>query len=709
LRRSCLFALGWVCSGCAGGPPALDLAAAGDRIVSASVAGRDRAWLLGQLDKGVRLPDGHWRAIPAGAPSRTVFELELPRDARLELACGVDEALEGLGSVEFIVKLASEAGESVVHHALLDPTHKPEHRGFVPASVDLRAHAGRRVRLSFETSSQAALRDPKSAAWGNPVLTSRDEGQPLVVVYLVDTLRADHTSVYGYARPTTPRLAELARDGVVFENAVAQSSWTRPAVASLLTSLLPAEHGAVFVRGRVMPPTETLAEMLDARGFATAAAVSNTVVSAPRTGFEQGFHVFLDRRPQAQDTVDAALERLGAMAGRPAFLYVHTMDPHIPYAPPEPWLSMFEPKPTPQAPGRDPRRDPDPVANRDAFVARYDGEIAYGDAQLGRFLDELKARGLYDRALIVFLSDHGEEFYDHGDWGHGVSLYEELVRIPLVVKYPRQRGAGRRVSRLVQHVDVVPTVLRELGLPIPERLAGRPLQEAGTAAERPALLEVSHRGHVLHGVRRGREKYLRRFSPADDEVYFDLAQDPGEERNAVGTLGERLRALRAEIGPSLRPNPFHNVVRCVGPGAYELEIGVAGWIEDVDGTGLGKNGSVTLAPERERLGVLCRPGPGESRELRFIARPRGTRVTLSGRREGRPLRPEEVRLGGEAVAARELPSVLPDLDSAPEFKPFAPQQARSGVYSWIEKRPGDDVLELDASAQEQLRALGYIQ
>jgi len=714
LRALALVALASLAAACAPGPGAVDLAGSAASIVEASVAGRDREWLVAQLalDKGVRLADSHLRSIPAGAPSRIVFEIVAPPQAQLRFACGVDEKLVGRGSVEFVVKLERDGREQLVHHALLDPTHRKEHRQFVPGLVDLSAHAGRKLRLILETSSQESLRDARSAVWGNPVVTSRDHGEPLVVVYLVDTLRADHTGPYGYARATTPRLADFARDGVVFENAVAHSSWTRPSVASFLTSQLPAEHGAVFVRGRLDAKNETLAEMLDAAGFATAAAVGNTVVSAPRTGFEQGFHAFVDTRPVAKDTVDAALRLLDATRGRPTFLYVHTMDPHIPYQPPEPWLSMFDPKPTGDAPGRDPRRDKDPERNREAFVARYDGEIAYGDAEFGRFVAELKARGLYDRSLIVFLSDHGEEFLDHGDWGHGVSLYEELVRIPLVVKFPRNRHAGRRVGGLVQGVDVLPTVLEEMGRPLPATIRGRPLAAAlaGPGVARPAILEVSHRGHVIHGVRGESEKYLRRFSPENDEVRFDLQRDPAEKSPQPVDSGERARGLRSAIGASLVPNPFRNVLRCVGPGSFELEVGVAGWIQDVEATGLGPGESAIPSAERNRLTLRCRPGAGAPREVRFVARPRGTRVTVSGTRDGRPLRSDDVRLGGEARPTPVLPAVLPDLDNAPEFKPFEPASTpRPGVYSWIAVMPGREVPEIGSEAQEQLRALGYIQ
>src|SRR5262249_28044066 len=161
---------------------------------------------------------------------------------------------------------------------------------------------------------------------------------------------------------------------------------------------------------------------------------------------------------EAAGVVDEALRWLDSRRGMPRFLYVHTMDPHVPYTPPAPFDQMFEPHPTPEHPANDPREDYKEPLDRDRLIAQYDGEIAYGDRELGRFLAELKKRGIYDRALIVFLGDHGEEFLDHGQWTHGKSVFDELIHVPLVVKFPRNEHAGRRVAQQVQTADVLPTV-----------------------------------------------------------------------------------------------------------------------------------------------------------------------------------------------------------------------------------------------------------
>src|SRR5436189_85375 len=138
--------------------------------------------------------------------------------------------------------------------------------------------------------------------------------------------------------------------------------------------------------------------------------------------------------------------------GLPTFLYVHTMDPHVPYTPPEPFNMKYEPHPTPEHPAVDPRGDYKEPADLDRLVAQYDGEIAYGDREFGRFVAELKRRGLYDRALVVFLGDHGEEFLDHGQFTHGKTVFDELIHIPMIVKFPDRRGGGQRVKQHVQEV-----------------------------------------------------------------------------------------------------------------------------------------------------------------------------------------------------------------------------------------------------------------
>ena len=467
---------------------------------------------------------------------------------------------------------------------LLDPVARPAHRKWVTADIDLAAHAGRGREVIFETRGyEKGDDDARRAFWGEPVLTVADRDAPLVIVYLVDTLRADHTTPYGYKRDTTPELAAFARDAVVFEQAIAQASWTKPSVASLLTSQLPGRHRAVQLRDTLDAGLTTLPEMLQAKGYSTGGAVANSVIYGVGTNFEQGFDYFAglhgagDRPSKAVDAdvvVDAGLGFLDARRGFPRFLYVHTMDPHVPYGSPPPFDRKFDPPPAPDRPAADPRSDYREPVDKDRLIAQYDGAIAFGDREFGRFVRELKARGLYDRALIVFIADHGEEFLDHGQWTHGKTVFDELIRIPLVVKFPQGRNAGARVAQQVQAVDVLPTVLQALDLPVPAPpvIAGRPLQVvlAGGAPEPPAVSEISHRGFVAHGMRTSRDKYVQRFSPEEDELYFDLVQDPKETISRVDHARERVRFLKGGIEAAMAPNPFRYTLRFEGTEEFEV-------------------------------------------------------------------------------------------------------------------------------------------
>jgi arylsulfatase A-like enzyme len=206
-------------------------------------------------------------------------------------------------------------------------------------------------------------------------------------------------------------------------------------------SLLPAQHRCVEFYTPLDPSLITLAERLREHEYATGAVVANGLVLLKGAHFDQGFTYFSGPPgPQrAAQAVDAALAFLKKREGLPTYLYVHTMNPHWPYAPPSPFDRRFGPSPARVATGPSDEWEP---RDRHRIVAQYDAEIAYGDQEFGRFVRELKARRLYDRALIVFLSDHGEEFLDHGGWEHGHTLFDELVRVPLVREVPRQPARG---------------------------------------------------------------------------------------------------------------------------------------------------------------------------------------------------------------------------------------------------------------------------
>lgn len=281
---------------------------------------------------------------------------------------------------------------------------------------------------------------------------SRDADRDVpVFVISIDTLRSDRLPVYGYTAIETPAISAFRKDAVLFERAFSHVPLTLPSHASLLTGKLPTAHGVRDNMGyRLDAESMTLAEALKARGYATGAAISSYVLRRS-TGVEQGFDFFDDSLDDGNALVPASAERDGdrsrlalekwleGTAGRKVFAWLHLYEPHAPYVPPREFAA----------------KDP------------YDGEVRYADAIVGRFIATLKSRGLYDDAWIVVVSDHGEGLGEHGEDDHGVFVYRESIQVPLLVKLPRAARAGESVPSLASLVDVMPTILTQVGGGVP--------------------------------------------------------------------------------------------------------------------------------------------------------------------------------------------------------------------------------------------------
>ena len=321
---------------------------------------------------------------------------------------------------------------------------------------------------------------------------------PNVVLIVIDTLRLDHVGCYGYRRPTTPHIDALAREGVLFDNPVSQAPWTGASVASLLTGLHPSVHGLdagarwdtplgsdelPFVVQRTLhPSTRTLTEVLRAHGYCTAGFVSNVYLNAA-FGFARGFDVYEDDhadysgdvflyKRRGDETNHRVARWLQTGPPEPFFLLVHYNDPHWPYDPPRPhgaeWVAGYRGPLTPagtavvaESEGR-PVRDLDPESLA-YIVGLYDGEVHFADATVGALLERLRQTALSRPVLTVLTADHGEEFLDHGSMSHGYTLYDEQLRVPLVMHFPGRLPAGR-VRPQVRLIDVMPTVLDLAGL-----------------------------------------------------------------------------------------------------------------------------------------------------------------------------------------------------------------------------------------------------
>jgi choline-sulfatase len=432
--------------------------------------------------------------------------------------------------------------------------------------VSLSAHVGRVVRLELEATGAAPLRLEGPRVVAPPLGPSRRlETRPRnVLVILEDTLRADRLRPYAPdTRVATPGLDALAGRAATFLAAHAQENWTKPSVATLLSGLYPWTHTATREDSRVPASVELLSERLGDEGFHVGAFVANGFVS-DRFGFRQGWaagfrnYVREGRRNQARFVVDDALEWLDARpSDRPFFLYVHTIDPHVPYSPPSEDLARYDADP--YGGPVDFRRDRTLLEavkagrlrlnarDRRRLIALYDGEITYHDRHLARLLEGLATRGLDEDTLVVFTSDHGEELFDHGSVGHGHSVWEELIRVPLLIRIPGLTDGGARLDGPASLVDVMPTVLDALGLERGDALQGRSLLPR-LLGRRPSAPPATVTG-FLEGWRTvvaGRFKLVQRT--AHRIQLYDLVEDPGETEDLAAERPLTVRYLRGLLG-----------------------------------------------------------------------------------------------------------------------------------------------------------------
>jgi arylsulfatase A-like enzyme len=405
--------------------------------------------------------------------------------------------------------------------------------------------------------------------------------RPNVVLVLIDTLRADHLSAYGYDRATSPFLDGLAADGVRFAQVASVAPTTFPSVSSLLTGRSP----VAFYNGRARDegiPAEfdTLAEMFRAVGYRTAAVSGNPIVRRhPQDdrGFDQGFDVFDESCSAPEEetwhntwcVTHEALRLVDGFGEAPFFLYVHYLDPHHPYMPPAKWNRFAEAYEGPRFIERgftgpimwwlyQGAEDPG-VDLRDIQHLRdlYDGEIRSVDANIERLMNELAERGLRDGTLFVFTSDHGESIMEHRQMGHGNSLYQTELHVPLIFYWPQRLDQAEVRSELVCSTDVLPSILELVGLPIPDGLDGVSLfgTRPGRGGRERSCLSLAGSFETMRpsivSLRKGSTKVIHDRRTDTYEMY-DLEADPGELENVAGADAAKTDPAFTTLKESLR-------------------------------------------------------------------------------------------------------------------------------------------------------------
>ena len=684
-----------------------------------------------------------WRGrVPRGA-TLTVGAAAVPAAWRSMTGLTVTAAA-GIGGKREILEVARTPA-SGEHH-------------WLDVSVDLGRFAGR--ELTLELSAEAPGLSPEQVdanliAWAPAALGRRGEGRrrpdpepsrPNILLVVIDALRADHLTPYGYGRDTSPEIARrLAARGTVVEGASSQAPWTLPSVISFLTGRYPGELLRGVTAYGIPEGVPSLAERLAPLGYRTGAFVANPTLHAGN-GIARGFETFYSAPAVIEsmllhaDSVNVrAVPWLRSYQHEPFFLYVHYLDPHDPYDNPDlvDGRSSFDPDYRGTLTGGAVHGVylgqvplPDPPADVAFLTSLYDSEIRYVDRFVGELLATLDPAVLAN-TLVVLTADHGEELHDHGGWKHGETLYQELIHVPLIVRWDGHVRAGARLGGTVRLVDLAPTLLAAAGGGGPAGAPWAGVDLLGALAGEappprlPAFAETTANGPLRAAALADGWKLVlfdraAPFTPADPsqdylsrrdmrrlarEELYDLGDDPGERRNRIADRPEEAARLAPIVyGRLERQLPGLRVVTAgLAPGAVlsgsiVFRAAPAGWA------------SYFLGPEDRAVLV------GRRLDLRLVgeAVPKGVRVL--GEREGieaidvavdgRPLAAGKIAVGagrpyaGGALAAADLVASVPPITASPL------------LFVWLPAEGGIEPTAPEAEVQEterRLRALGYVQ
>lgn len=422
-----------------------------------------------------------------------------------------------------------------------------------------------KVSFSYFCDSDDVSSPSKVLIWEPRIISEPPEGGPErarsqtsplkrpfnILIYLIDCLRPDHLPFFGYEKNIAPNMEDFAEQSIVFQNAYAQSSWTRPSVGALFTGLYPFLHKAISLQSGLGSEFLTLAEILQEAGYTTIGISANTGIKE-YFNFNQGFSYFKFHPKQGNGSSSVlnqyAFQELSKKK-TPFFLYLHTMDAHRPYKIDDEFMPDFTELPAgnkrmvylSRAEKR--KKDKGARVDLDRVIAEYDATISQNDKSFGDLIREMKKLGLYENTLIILMSDHGDEFYDHGAFAHGRNLYQEVLRQVLVIKLPEQLMKGTRTHENVQEIDIFPTLLDLAGVPVPESALGKSLKDFlfyPKSVELPlhdAIFSETKQDLILKSMIDGKWKLIHlgkewTISPKEYELY-DLQSDPGEQKNLI--------------------------------------------------------------------------------------------------------------------------------------------------------------------------------
>ena len=455
-----------------------------------------------------------------------------------------------------------------VYSKTIQPKMRPPDRRWLNDLADLSPFKGKKIRLVFKTSVKDPALTGKAAAWINPVLTAKGatRRRPNIIFISADTLRAGQLGCYGYDRETTPAIDKLAEESVRFERVISQAPYTAPSHMSMMTSLYPSFHKVNRIKeDRLDSEILTLAEALYQNGYRTWGITGGGQVSSSY-GFAEGFESYMEFTSPQDDVskkVRETIEFLEENKSGPVFVFFHTYKPHAPYRPLPPYDTMFDPDYTGNLAGDIPTIEAvnsgEIAADRadlEHLTALYDGDIREMDDQLDELFVYLKDNALWEDTIIVFTSDHGEEFGEHGMYGvHSHTLYRELVSVPLIIHNAGTNSRTLSIPDQVRSIDIYPTLLELAGIKVPEGLQGRSLfplmKSSGNDHEAPPAFSerIPADSPAIRSMRMPDFTYMfweNKKNDQDTHMFFDLRRDPWEQ-TSMDIPDARLRTLFDQI------------------------------------------------------------------------------------------------------------------------------------------------------------------
>jgi len=511
-------------------------------------------------------------AIFAPPESEYSYNLSFPQEAVLDFGIGIikDENSERIvkgekKGINFIISLELKGRKKTIFqkYVSLSSLEKEENFFFSRHKIDL-PFVSNKARLSLITKGEEGA----FSFWYNPVVYRPGQKRKNVILISIDTLRADHLGCYGYSREISPTIDSLVSDSALFFNTYASSPWTLPSHVSLLTSLSGVHHQVYYHDEKIDPSILTLADILRQNHFFCSAFTGGGFVSSTY-GFSKGFDMYREgeggvfHQNSSELVYGVVSQWLDRNRDKNFFILIHTYQPHSPYACPYPFKVMFLDDEAKWGHldimsyigGKSGIYKKLPEEERQNIIDLYDGEIRYTDEKLiGPLLEKLKEMNLYDQTMIIFTSDHGEEFYDHGGWVHGHNLYNESLRVPLIIKFPDSKFKGKKTDSFVRLIDIMPTILEELdidfsGLPF-DGQSLIPLLKDKETEDRIFLADIGDNvldSHVPQKITMNFKRYKiiinKKFSREDLQFFlspppsissielYDLMEDPFEKEN----------------------------------------------------------------------------------------------------------------------------------------------------------------------------------